>query len=153
MPTPAFLPGQCHAQRSLAGHSPWGCRESDTAEPGHKHCWAGAAAGTRGEFTTEQSIRRTEGETRYLGSPRALEERASQGHSAGRSAPRGRVGRGRRSVPSESQHAHGRFRLPLLPGGRRATIYKLFLKLEASLYITHRTSFTSICLHGRWRRS
>ena len=25
-PTPAFLPGESHGQRSLAGYSPWGCR-------------------------------------------------------------------------------------------------------------------------------
>ena len=26
LPTPGFLPGEFHEQRSLAGHSPWGCR-------------------------------------------------------------------------------------------------------------------------------
>ena len=26
-PTPAFLPGESHVQRSLAGYSPWGCKE------------------------------------------------------------------------------------------------------------------------------
>ena len=31
-PTPVFLPGEPHGQRSLAGYSPWGCRESDTTE-------------------------------------------------------------------------------------------------------------------------
>ena len=31
-PTPVFLPGEFHGQRSLAGYSPWGCKESDTAE-------------------------------------------------------------------------------------------------------------------------
>ena len=31
-PTPVFLPGESHGQRSLAGYSPWGCRESDMAE-------------------------------------------------------------------------------------------------------------------------
>ena len=25
--TPVFLPGECHGQRSLAGYSPWGCKE------------------------------------------------------------------------------------------------------------------------------
>ena len=25
-PTPGFLPGESHGQRSLAGYSPWGCR-------------------------------------------------------------------------------------------------------------------------------
>ena len=29
-PTPVFLPGESHGQRSLAGYSPWGCKESDT---------------------------------------------------------------------------------------------------------------------------
>ena len=29
---PVFLPGESHGQRSLAGYSPWGCRESDTTE-------------------------------------------------------------------------------------------------------------------------
>ena len=31
-PTPVFLPGKPHRQRSLAGYSPWGLRESDTTE-------------------------------------------------------------------------------------------------------------------------
>ena len=30
-PTPVFLPGESHEQRSLAGYSPWGRKESDTA--------------------------------------------------------------------------------------------------------------------------
>ena len=29
-PTPGFLPGQSHGQRSLVGDSPQGCKESDT---------------------------------------------------------------------------------------------------------------------------
>ena len=31
-PTPVFLPGESHGQRSLAGCSPWGLKESDTTE-------------------------------------------------------------------------------------------------------------------------
>ena len=31
-PAPVFLPGESHGQRSLAGYSPWGCRELDTTE-------------------------------------------------------------------------------------------------------------------------
>ena len=31
-PTPVSLPGESHGQRSLAGYSPWGCKESDTTE-------------------------------------------------------------------------------------------------------------------------
>ena len=30
--TPVFLPGEPRGQRSLAGYSPWGCKESDTTE-------------------------------------------------------------------------------------------------------------------------
>ena len=30
--TPVFLPGKSHRQRSLAGYSPWGHKESDTNE-------------------------------------------------------------------------------------------------------------------------
>ena len=32
LPTPVFWPGKFHGQRSLAGYSPWGCKESDTTE-------------------------------------------------------------------------------------------------------------------------
>ena len=31
-PTPVFLPGGSHGQRSLVGYSPWGRKESDTTE-------------------------------------------------------------------------------------------------------------------------
>ena len=31
-PTPVFLPGELHGQRSLMGHSPWGCKELDMTE-------------------------------------------------------------------------------------------------------------------------
>ena len=31
-PTPVFLPGESHGQRSLVGYSPGGCQESDTTE-------------------------------------------------------------------------------------------------------------------------
>ena len=30
-PTPAFLPGESHGQRSLVGYSPWDCKDSGTA--------------------------------------------------------------------------------------------------------------------------
>ena len=32
VPTPGFLPGESHGQKSLAGYSPQGCKESDTTE-------------------------------------------------------------------------------------------------------------------------
>jgi len=31
-PTPVFLPGEFHGQRSLVDYSPWGHKESDTTE-------------------------------------------------------------------------------------------------------------------------
>ena len=31
-PTPVFLPGEFHGQRSLADYGPWGCKEPDTTE-------------------------------------------------------------------------------------------------------------------------
>ena len=32
LPTPVFLPGEFHGQRSLGGYSPWGHKELDTTE-------------------------------------------------------------------------------------------------------------------------
>ena len=32
LPTPVFLPGESHGQRSLKGYSPWGHKESDETE-------------------------------------------------------------------------------------------------------------------------
>ena len=34
-PAPVFLPGKLHGQKSVAGYSPWGCKELDVIE--HKH--------------------------------------------------------------------------------------------------------------------
>ena len=34
-PTPVFLPGKFHGQRSLAGYSPWDCKELDVTECTH----------------------------------------------------------------------------------------------------------------------
>ena len=31
-PSPVFLPGEFHGQRSVVGYSPWGCTESDRTE-------------------------------------------------------------------------------------------------------------------------
>ena len=31
-PTPVFLPGESHGQRSLVGYTPWGHKESDPTE-------------------------------------------------------------------------------------------------------------------------
>ena len=32
IPTPVFLPGEFHVQKSLVGYSPWSCKESDMTE-------------------------------------------------------------------------------------------------------------------------
>ena len=32
LPTPVFLPGESHGERSLAGYSPYGCKELDMTE-------------------------------------------------------------------------------------------------------------------------
>ena len=40
-PTPLFLPGESHGQRSLAGYSPWGHKEQDTTEvTEHEHVYS-----------------------------------------------------------------------------------------------------------------
>ena len=36
-PTPVFLLGKSHGQRSLGGYSPWGLKESDMTEHRHTH--------------------------------------------------------------------------------------------------------------------
>ena len=40
-PTPGFLPGKFHGQRSWAGYSPWGCKELDRAEQLSTHTYPG----------------------------------------------------------------------------------------------------------------
>ena len=41
---PVFLPGESHGQRSLAGYSPWGCRESNMTEATqHAHMHANSS--------------------------------------------------------------------------------------------------------------
>ena len=37
-PTPVFLPGESHGQRSLVGYGPYGCNESDTTEATQHAC-------------------------------------------------------------------------------------------------------------------
>ena len=38
-PTPVFLPGKFHGQRSLVGYSPWDQKELDTTEHTHTHTY------------------------------------------------------------------------------------------------------------------
>ena len=51
-PTPVFLPEKSHGQRSLAGHSPWSRKESDTIE------WLGPHTNTNGYNAHEQNFLR-----------------------------------------------------------------------------------------------
>ena len=36
LPTPVFLPGEFHRQRSLGGYSPWAPKESDVTDRVHQ---------------------------------------------------------------------------------------------------------------------
>ena len=45
-PTPVFLPGLSLGQRSLAGYSPWGCKELDMTEQLSLHAPTGQGADT-----------------------------------------------------------------------------------------------------------
>ena len=37
LPTPVFLPGEFHGQRSLEHYNAWCCKESDTTKHAHTH--------------------------------------------------------------------------------------------------------------------
>ena len=50
-PTPIFLPGKCHGQRSLAGYSPWGHKESDTTKRLSTHTHHASEHSALNEFT------------------------------------------------------------------------------------------------------
>ena len=47
-PTPVFLSGKSHGQRSLAGYSAWGQKELDSTE--HTHTLCDFAQGPTGEM-------------------------------------------------------------------------------------------------------
>ena len=52
-PTPVFLPGELQGQRSLAGYSPWGCKELDTTDHGaaSQHFYVEENAGGRSRIS------------------------------------------------------------------------------------------------------
>ena len=56
-PTPVFLPGEYHGQRSLAGYSPLGSKESDTAEQLHFHFHSAswASQGVNNTFAMQET--------------------------------------------------------------------------------------------------
>ena len=57
-PTPVFLPGKSHGQRSLAGYNPWGRKELDMTELTKQahHDQVGFIPGILGQFNTWELI-------------------------------------------------------------------------------------------------
>ena len=58
-PTPVFLPGESHGQRSLVGCTPWGCTESDTtgSSAGKEYaCNAGDASSIPGSGRSPEGV-------------------------------------------------------------------------------------------------
>ena len=51
IPTPVFLPGKFHGERSLAGYSPWGHEESDTTECACTHTHTHTHTHTYSQFS------------------------------------------------------------------------------------------------------
>ena len=45
-PTPVFLPGKCHGQRSLGGYNPWHCKELDMTERLNTHTHTQGSCGS-----------------------------------------------------------------------------------------------------------
>ena len=66
-PTPVFLPGESHGQRSLVGYSPWGCQKSDmTEQVTHTLLWV-VPLGPWGHFLPTPSHRCSAQQTVRLG--------------------------------------------------------------------------------------
>ena len=55
--TPIFLMGKFCGQRSLAGCSPWGCKELDTAEHTHTVAWNGSLCPIRNQVASRSWMR------------------------------------------------------------------------------------------------
>ena len=93
-PTAGFSPGESHEQRSLAGHSPWGRRESDTTKRLNTYVlwvWITAETHLEGEHNQDilvirgrerkNSKRESEVDTRQIERQRGERERYDQGIS------------------------------------------------------------------------
>ena len=78
-PTPVFLPGKSHGQRSLMGYSPWGCKELDTT--GHT---------TGAEMAVREEVRKMQ----------RKQQRGRRGARRGRSEDCLAPSRGSRHCPS-----------------------------------------------------
>ena len=55
-PTPVLSPGKSHRQRSLAGYSPWGCKESDTTERLSVYAYARESGGKGSALPSEGEV-------------------------------------------------------------------------------------------------
>ena len=55
-PAPIFLPGKHHVQRSLAGYSPWGCKELGTPKHAHTHTRTRTHTRARTHTHTQESV-------------------------------------------------------------------------------------------------
>ena len=55
-PTPIFLPGEFHGQRSLAGYSQWDCKELDTTEWAQAHLAALVSSYTQLHLNSRSSL-------------------------------------------------------------------------------------------------
>ena len=60
-PAPVFLPGEFHGQRSLAGYSPWGHKESDTTEHMYTHTHTGQWIVTELETLNKNETQKDQG--------------------------------------------------------------------------------------------
>ena len=68
-PTPVFLPGEFHGQRSLVGYSPWGHKELDTTEWLHFLSFSDVKSSfklRKGHFSTVQFSERLPSSTQSL---------------------------------------------------------------------------------------
>ena len=78
-PSPVFLPGESHGQRSLVGYSPGGCQESDTTEHPLDQTWSWTKGNQ--DFWPRGSVEGPQlpgaGETHTVGSRKAVRIRAS----------------------------------------------------------------------------
>ena len=75
-PTSVFLLGESHGQRSLAGHSPWGCQE--LKKPEQLNCTISSRTSLEGRDFTKSKVNRRVGFSPNLGHPSAEKLSAAQ---------------------------------------------------------------------------
>ena len=65
-PPPVFVPGEFHGQRSPAGYSPWGCKESDVTEHTHRDAKMEKEFKTKVNMENQETPHRRQAETPNL---------------------------------------------------------------------------------------